>query len=270
MSVGICGVGFVGDALLHSFKQKEINCVTYDKFKEEHPGPFSSFLGCDFVFVCVPTLFNEALQEFDKSAIKETCAKLAEIEFSGAVVLKSTVEPGTAQALASEFPSLRLVHNPEFLTARSARQDFHHQSHIIIGPASQSAAELAQKLRVFYQNLYPSAAVSVCESSTVSECAKLMANSFYAAKVQLCNEFYLMCQQLGISYADAMTLVIRNGWISTMHTQVPGPDGKLSYGGACFPKDTSAMASLMKRLDSRHAVLDAVIREQKEMRTDND
>ena len=30
-----------------------------------------------------------------------------------------------------------------------------------------------------------------------------------------------------------------------MHTNVPGTDGKLSYGGACFPKDTNALNNFM-------------------------
>ena len=38
--------------------------------------------------------------------------------------------------------------------------------------------------------------------------------------------------------------MIGNDWINPMHTNVPGTDGQLSYGGYCFPKDTKALASL--------------------------
>ena len=41
--------------------------------------------------------------------------------------------------------------------------------------------------------------------------------------------------------------MLKNGWINHMHTEVPGQDGKLGFGGACFPKDTAALLADMKR-----------------------
>ena len=35
--------------------------------------------------------------------------------------------------------------------------------------------------------------------------------------------------------------MLSNGWINPMHTQVPGQDGQLSFGGKCFPKDIKAL-----------------------------
>ena len=64
--------------------------------------------------------------------------------------------------------------------------------------------------------------------------------------------------------------MLRNGWINHMHTQVPGTDGKLSYGGYCFPKDTNALLEYMKTMDSPHEVLEATISERNKMREDHD
>ena len=36
--------------------------------------------------------------------------------------------------------------------------------------------------------------------------------------------------------------------ISHSHTQVPGPDGRSGFGGACFPKDTKAFTLFDKDL----------------------
>ena len=41
--------------------------------------------------------------------------------------------------------------------------------------------------------------------------------------------------------------MLKNGWINKMHTDVPGTDGKLGYGGACFPKDTQALCHYMNQ-----------------------
>ena len=40
---------------------------------------------------------------------------------------------GTTQSFKNEFPNLKLVFNPEFLTERSAFYDFLSQSRVILG-----------------------------------------------------------------------------------------------------------------------------------------
>jgi len=64
--------------------------------------------------------------------------------------------------------------------------------------------------------------------------------------------------------------MLSNSWINPMHTTVPGPDGQLSYGGLCFPKDTNALNELMKSLGTPNQVMDAVIQERNSMRSDHD
>ena len=39
-----------------------------------------------------------------------------------------------------------------------------------------------------------------------------------------------------------------DGRIGDSHLHVPGPDGKLGYGGTCFPKDVNALITLAKRI----------------------
>ena len=55
-----------------------------------------------------------------------------------------------------------------------------------------------------------------------------------------------------------------------MHTTVPGPDGQLSYGGYCFPKDTNALLHHMEDEDVPHGILEACINERNKMREDHD
>jgi UDP-glucose 6-dehydrogenase len=57
-----------------------------------------------------------------------------------------------------------------------------------------------------------------------------------------------------------------NGWINPKHTNVPGHDGKLSFGGACFPKDIQALNSFMKNTNTPCKVITAVVEENKKMR----
>ena len=40
-----------------------------------------------------------------------------------------------------------------------------------------------------------------------------------------------------------------DGRVGDSHLNVPGHDGKLGYGGTCFPKDVNAILSFAKRLE---------------------
>ena len=98
---------------------------------------------------------------------------------------------------------------------------------------------------------------------------KVYCNTFYAVKIQIFNEFYLLCQKTGANFDIVRDLMLKNSWINPMHTQVPGTDGKLSYGGMCFPKDTMALNSFMTTNNTPHAVLNSCIDERNQMRNDN-
>ena len=51
-----------------------------------------------------------------------------------------------------------------------------------------------------------------------------------------------------------------------MHTFVPGPDGAISYGGACLPKDTEALRAFMELYRAPNKLLEATILERQSMR----
>ena len=77
----------------------------------------------------------------------------------------------------------------------------------------------------------------------------------------LFNEFYQLCQKNGADFNAIRKLMLKNNWIHPKHTNVPGHDGKLGYGGACFPKDTNALLNYMDKHNSMNIVLKSVIEE---------
>ena len=266
MKVSVIGLGFVGGSMLKSFRMKNIECLGYDKYKESDN--FEDCLKTEIMFLALPTIFNSKTNSYDKIPINETCQKLVENNYDGLVVIKSTVEPETTKHLEEKYGSLKFIHNPEFLTAATAFEDFHNQKHIVLGKASKVEEKDVEILKSFYSLAYPDAEISLC-SSTESESMKSFVNCFYAAKVQFFNELYLLCENMGCDYNKVKNLMLKNKWINQMHTQVPGPDGKLSYGGYCFPKDTNALLQFMKNKNTPHKVLNAVIEERNEMRQDH-
>ena len=266
MKIGVIGIGIVGGAVHKSFinkcYDKDIVIVSYDKFKQI--GSFDDVIDTDIVFLCLPTLYDHELSSYDKSSIHEISSQLSETNYKGLVVIKSTVEPTTSQQIADTY-NLSVVHNPEFLTAKTAYEDFHEQKHIVIGFTNQVQNEHNNNLVNFYKTFYPDAEISLC-TSTESEAIKIFCNNFYSVKIQFFNELYLLCQKLNINYNLVKDTMLKNGWINPMHTLVPGTDGKLGYGGMCFPKDTNALLSFMKLVESPHAILEAAIKECSSLR----
>ena len=269
MKVSIIGLGFVGSSMYKSFTFKKIDVNGYDKYKEGGIGTFESCLHSDIIFLALPTLFNENKCSYDKDPIYETCAKLIDHNFEGFVIIKSTIEPETTNILSKMYSSLKIIHNPEFLSASTAFEDFHNQKQIVLGKGDNVKTEELEIIRDFYQKYYPDADISLCES-TESESMKLFANSFYSVKIQFFNELYLLCQKTNTNFDIVKDLMLKNNWINPMHTNVPGRDGQLSYGGFCFPKDTNALFAFMNEKQTNCKVLEATIQERNQMRNDHE
>ena len=267
MKVAIVGIGCVGSAILKDFTEKSINVVAYDKFKNGGIGRLEDTLLCDILFLCLPTMYSEKLKEYNKTSLIEVCTELSIYKYKGLVVIKSTIEPETTQKCSETF-NLNFAHNPEFLSANTAYEDFKNQDHIVLGHPYNTDESILQPLIDFYSTYYPNAKQSILHS-TESELMKISVNNFYSVKIQFFNEIYLLSENLGISYDKVKDTMLKNNWINQMHTNVPGTDGKLSYGGMCFPKDTNALNEYMIRKKVPNRVLQSTITERNMLRNDH-
>lgn len=270
-SVGIIGIGCVGGSVYEYFFNKDKRTSGFDKYKLEFKSSeyFDEVVTKDIVFLCLPTLYEKTIEEYDKSAIHDVCIRLKDNRFNGVVVLKSTVEPGTTENLVKMYPELTFMHNPEFLTARTCYEDFENQSHIVLGTPSNQDLERSikatLKLESLFKHYWPDAEYSF-SSSSESESMKIFCNSFYAMKIGIFNEFYELCIRNSLDFEKIRRMMLKNGWINEMHTNIPGPDGKLGYGGMCFPKDTKALLHHMKRNRTSCEILNACDMENDEWR----
>ena len=145
MKICIIGLGFVGNAMYNSFIKKclivNYNLFTYDKFKDGGIGRLEDTLLSDIIFLALPTCYDELLGTYNIESIIETCNYLRLNNYSGLIVIKSTVEPETTEKLSHLYNELNFVHNPEFLTARTAYEDFHNQKHIVLGKSKSCLEE---------------------------------------------------------------------------------------------------------------------------------
>lgn len=160
------------------------------------------------------------------------------------VYVCSTVVPGTIASLRRAYADLAVCHLPEFLSARTAAVDLATPTHaeVLVGVPQNTPAATKDRVRTELQRWYaaPTQRVTVV-AADVTEATKLFCNAFYAAKVQLFNEFERLCAREGIDYATVQAHMLRVGWIHPMHTDVPGADGRRGFGGHCLPKDLRAL-----------------------------
>lgn len=84
------------------------------------------------------------------------------------------------------------------------------------------------------------------------------------------NDMYKLSQKVGVSWDDAVEGFIRDGRIGHSHIQVPGHDGKLGFGGSCFPKDVKALLFFAEQLGIDLNVLSGAWQTNLEVRPEKD
>ena len=237
LKVGVIGNGFVGEAISFAFSSVS-NVFIYDIDPLRSINDLKSIHNCDFIFVCVPTpMFEDGSQ--DLSYVENT---FTNANNNPIYILKSTVLPGTTNNLLNKYPNLKIIFSPEFLTERTAKLDMLTQSRIILG----GELELTEKAKILFNQRFKTKNIIQTDAIT-AELTKYMNNTFFATKVSLMNEYKLLCDKVGANWDVALKGFISDGRIGDSHINVPGHDGKLGYGGTCFPKDVNALLSFSKK-----------------------
>ena len=238
--VGVIGNGFVGESQAFAFSPTtDLRIYDLDPLKTTHTK--EEIDQCDFIFVCVPTpMFKDGSQ--DTSYVDRVFEDAAE---GPIYILKSTVLPGTTLALSKKYPKINIVFSPEFLTERTAKLDMLTQARIIFGGPKDLCSKVTQLFEQRFRNRH-----IIQTDYITAELIKYMNNTFFATKVSIVNEFKVLSDKLGANWNDALYGFASDGRIGDSHLHVPGPDGKLGYGGTCFPKDVNALITLADKLDS--------------------
>ena len=241
--IGIIGNGFVGNSVAFGFSPTH-EIRIHDKDPKKDLNTLEEVLECDYIFVCVPTPMNE-----DGSINLDIVHKaLQEIEVyntkNNIIILKSTMIPGTVEALQHMYSTLNIIFNPEFLTERTAKLDFLTQARIILGGDKKYTSKVKQLFKERFSHCY------VIETdTTTAELVKYMNNVFFASKVSIMNEFKQVCDKVGADWKTALQGFAADQRVGDSHLNVPGPDGKMGFGGSCFPKDINAFISLAEHYD---------------------
>ncbi len=239
--IGIVGNGFVGNAVYQNVRDK-VETKVYDVDKNRSFNTLEEVLDQEFIFVCLPTpmkmdgscdlsileKFFEDVEEMDLDILEERT-----------FIIKSTVPIGTTKRLSKKHSLLWIVHNPEFLTARNAVNDFANAERTVIGGDSLLTGRVA---RLYWGFLYYGEDHEIIHcSSDESEAIKYFSNTFLAYKVAYFNKVYDVCEKFGMDYKNVRRGITLDSRIGESHTQVPGIDRDRGFGGTCFPKDLNSL-----------------------------
>lgn len=270
MKIGIIGLGFVGKAT-NLLKSEGLEVLAYDILPElcnPKDLKLEDLKDCELIFISVPTPMREDGSCYLK-IVESVVKDLEKINFQHFVVLRSTVPVGTSDRL-------NLYFMPEFLTEKNYEQDFINNKEWIFGLKGDERDETFKKRieklfnlafenkRIKYNNLS-------FVSNSEAEMIKMFRNCFLATKIGFCNEIYQFCNKKNINYENVRKIACNDDRILHSHSFVPGHDGKLGFGGTCFPKDVKSMINQIDQVNSDYPILFAVAKRNEEIdRPDKD
>ena len=239
--IAIIGHGFVGKAVDYGFSNPKVEKKIFDPIYGTTSEDIKNLKdwGPNLTFVCVPTPMGDD-GDIDSSILDEVMENLRDIKTL--IVIKSTVTP----TIIDRYRQTNVVYNPEFLTERSACEQFVNPEFHIFGGTEKACQEL-DELYEKYSLCTPCMTyyLNKAEASFV----KYAINSFLATKVTFFNQLYDACNKYGqVNFNKVIKAVGADDRVSISHTKVPGFDGKQGYGGACFPKDTFAFSQFSDKL----------------------
>jgi len=251
--IGIIGLGYVGNAVQQSMAHEIATLVLLDPAKNLN-ATYEELAECSAVFVCVPSPQGDD-GSCDTSILELVLSNLASVKYNGVIISKCTIPPDVYETLNAQYKNL--VHVPEFLTAANAVRDYINGKFVFIGGSIGAYQREAERIIKLGQTQLEH--VHYC---TIGEAAlaKYALNSFMATKVIFMNELYNLAQAQGINYDKIASMIRVDPRVGKSHLQVPGPDGAFGFGGACFPKDTSALLKFAEKYHVQMNVLEAAVK----------
>lgn len=237
IKASIIGMGIVGTALAEALAKKGVSVSGHDP-----PAGLDGSDGladADYVFVCVPTPYSIQGKGVNLEHVRDA---LGAIPGNGRITLiRSTILPGTTDALQDEYPQLALLHHPEFLTEARAMEDEEKPARQIIGIPRVSLVGPANHVAwTLLKSVLPEAPFQAVIPSMEAELTKYFANGFYALKVAFANQFHDHCLNLNADYEMVRVCAESDPMMHPNHINI-NHAGYRGYGGKCLPKDVAAL-----------------------------
>ncbi len=235
MKIGFIGQGWIGRHYADDFETRGYTVVRYG-LEAPYTENKDAIATCDIVFIAVPTPTTEA--GFDASIVKNVLPLVGKGKIA---IIKSTIIPGTTEALQSEFPEIFVLHSPEFLVEKTAAYDAAHPNRNIVG-IPHDTEEYRDKARMVIGILPTSPYTSIMRARD-AEFVKYAGNCFLFTKVMFMNLLYDLVSNTGGDWQRIKDALVHDPRIGESHTE-PLHAGGRGAGGHCFIKDFEAFREM--------------------------
>lgn len=261
MRIGVIGLGTVGRAIKNAFDNTHEIFVHDILFDTKISDVVNN---ARIAYIAVPTPSITGSGECDTSLVEEVLEQLPD---GFMAVIKSTIIPGTTERLQETFPRLKIACSPEFLRTENSEEDFQNQDVLIVGTRHNDLAEAVFEHHIEAGIIDRGGCFHV--TPTLAELIKYAKNSFYSMKVIYANQFYDYCNAMGEDWSKVKEILtkpqmqpIGDSHLEAIHGSERG------FGGNCLPKDTIALHEHLKRLGIDYRLFDAVLEDNRRIRTD--
>ena len=209
----------------------------------------------DISFIITPTPSKENRRfslKYVKGAIKGIGKALKNKDSYHLVVVISTIMPGSMDQkivpLLEEISGKKcgkdfgVCYSPTLIAIGSIIKDLLEPNLIILGEADEKSGDI---LFEFYQNYIQNDAPIFRMNLINAEISKIALNAYITTKISFVNTLAELCENLPNADVDVITETIGSDpRIGKKYFK-----GGLSFGGPCFPRDTSAFAALLNQVN---------------------
>jgi len=220
-------------------------------------------LKSDMSLICVGTPSNKdgsLMLDYIRSVCSQIGVALKKKHDFHSVVLRSTVVPGTARAVA--IPVLEdcsgktagedfgFGNNPEFLRESTAIHDYFNPPKIVIGALD---SRTAQAISALYKGIN---APEVITEIDVAEGVKYADNAWHALKVGFANEVGNIMKAHGVDSHKVMDIFCLDTKLNISKAYLkPG----FAFGGSCLPKDVRALRASAQQKGLKTPIFDSLL-----------
>lgn len=279
MNLGFIGVGRLGLCTALVFEKHGFNVLGLDinhnyvdeinnrTFKSKEPNVENYLKNCknlyltmdldkvlchsDVIFIVVDTPNSGSDKIYDTNKLSNVLININKRKVENkTLVICCTVMPGYIDEIGKELikdcPGTTLNYNPEFIAQGSIIRDFENADFILIG---QENDESGLNIENVYNKIHKNPVIRRMKNIE-AEIVKISVNGFLTTKISYANMISDLCDKNG---ADANVVLKAIGSDSRIGTKYLGKG--YGFGGPCFPRDTLALANVLKSSDINNEII---------------
>jgi len=272
MKISIIGLGYVGwslsvllsqkhDVISYDIDEKKINNINNfiypfidDEINNLLPEKKLNLLATtcketayedsDFVIICTPTNYDDALESFDTSIVEKVIADSIKYNNTTNIVIKSTIPFGFTDKMKRTYNKDEIFFSPEFLREGKELYDNLYPSRIVVGDITAKAIKFGEIL--FECSKLSRDQVNIhYMTSSEAEAVKLFSNTYLAMRVAFFNELDTFSELNNFSSKKIISAISDDSRIGNYYN-----NPSFGYGGYCLPKDVRQLMANFKNIPS--------------------